>query len=201
MPWYHFDVGQQFSYSRREAIMLRSIFIWGLSALLVVQLVWGTSKISTHFVETVPIEVGSELPFALLGNTQATKMLAENGASCSSAFICTTRCPFCSRLAEKYSKQVEDNRPDHSPILWLLADEPASAEAWAEEHGLATSNVYTLAPKQARWFQRPKYGNITITPTRVILTSEAVVRDVRPSDEVPDEQSLFLICKNYLGTM
>lgn len=56
--------------------------------------------------------------------------------------------------------------------------------------------MLSMTAKKMRFWQPSVLGDVWITPTRVVLTSELVVRDARPSDVIPSKGELERLCNN-----
>jgi hypothetical protein len=125
----------------------------------------------------------------------ASQLAVTGGGYCRIAFACTTRCPWCARLADKYATLIQDSLPAASRPLWLISGDSASALAWARAHGLPTTDVAAVLPYKASPFQRPVFGRIWVTPTRIVLSSGMVVRDARPADQLLTVEQLENICE------
>lgn len=140
--------------------------------------------------------VGNPLPFSVPGWPQhAASDRRSTGSSCHVAFICSTGCSACSALAERDAEE-EGSNTSGLGLVWLLGGDSARVASWANRHGLRKERVLALTAKNTRFWQPPVPGDVWITPTRVVLTSELVVRDARPSDVVPSHEELKRLCNN-----
>jgi hypothetical protein len=111
----------------------------------------------------------------------ASQLEVPGGGYCKIAIACTTRCPWCARLADKYAALIKESLPAASRPLWLISGDSASALAWARAHGLPRTDVAAVLPYRASPFRRPVFGRIWVTPTRIVLAPGMVVRDARPA--------------------
>jgi hypothetical protein len=169
-------------------------FVVGLSVLLLLQVSWilvgpGAGP------KLVEIEVGEELPFSIGGGGKYTTVTSADGRSrCHAAFLCTQTCGACSSFAERYSMAL-NSAPSSLKVGWLIPGDPDATMAWAEAHGLPKKQVLSVWERGSHGFlSRGVVGHIWFTPLRVILTEDLLVRDVRPSDHVPDEATLRFLC-------
>lgn len=80
--------------------------------------------------------------------------------------------------------------------MWLMADGESASAAWAKNHGIAAVDVASLSPHAGKWYERAIYGRIGITPTRVILSEDLVVLDVRRINELPADAELVELCRS-----
>lgn len=161
-----------------------------LSGTLIIQLLFVAFR--AHGPVEVPIEVGSELPFAAADWSSIIDP-TQGRSSCHVGFVCTTTCPVCSSLAARYSETIRSSTPEHlRPVWFMIPSDSPSVTTWAEEHSLY--RVIELSPQSRSWLERPVVGDIWFTPTRLVLTSELDVRDARPADRLLDAPALEQLC-------
>lgn len=164
-----------------------------LVAALILQLGW-LARVHVKTPTTIAIEPGEALPFELGGPGDiAGAPAAEAFTECRVAFVCSPTCPWCARLADRLAEDRGQDSSSAAP-LWFLFGDPASVRAWAVSAGLAPSTVFSLAPKRRGFGRKSVFGQVSFTPTRLILAPALEVRDVRPSDEVPSRSALSALC-------
>jgi len=165
-----------------------------LLVLLAIQVSVITFRTVTQGIEYTPLAVGEQLPYSISAWPPYSGS-ERNAASsrCHVAFICSTGCGVCSALADRY---VEETRSGFNGVrpLWFLGGNSARVASWAIEHGLPRERVLTLAPKKRQFWRPPVYGDLWSTPTRVVLTSELLVRDARPSNVLLSLGELESLC-------
>ena len=166
-----------------------------LSLLLLAQLGFH-ARANAPSLEVVPIDPERPLPFRIAESNAARWPTGSySRPSCRSAFICTVKCPACKRLADSIASN-QARVPPHLMPLWLVPDDSASVRAWGRARGLPDSLVVPLAPfYERRWMGSiTRVGDVWFTPLRVILTEDFLVRDVWPSDQIPDEDQFKQLC-------
>jgi hypothetical protein len=164
-----------------------------LSVLLLLQLGSAGVRLSSTPVE-VPLKTEVELPFDLEPLDSHDVASVPSAGGCFQAFICTTTCPFCSKLATALADSVAGLPGSVRPI-WLLPGDVPDVARWTEEHGLPSSTVFALHPKRATWWSRPVAGRVWMTPTRVVLGSSWRVKDAQPADQLLGESDLDVVCE------
>lgn len=164
-----------------------------LGCLLAVQLATIMIR-TTQEVRYQPLMVDEQLPFTVSGWPPyvATNPKSAN-MSCHLAFICDTDCGYCSALADRYVAETRSNARGVRP-LWLVGGNPGRVASWADKHGLPRERVLALSTKKGWPWHPPVLGDVWVTPTRVVLTSELVVRDARPSDVLLSDEELQTLC-------
>lgn len=168
-----------------------SIIVLALS--LVGQVAW-IAHATISAPRAVPVESGAPLPFALESWVRDAVDSQASESGCHVGYLCSPSCPFCGRLAERFH-DVEPSTEAWAPVVWLLAaSSDTLASLWGLEHGLDPRAVVRLRPVQRSPLQRPVYGRIQFTPTRVVFRSDGTVVDVRPSDEFLSTARLRRIC-------
>lgn len=170
-----------------------------LSGTLILQIGW-LAAAHARVPKVVAIEPGEALPFELRGPGKVSGTPpGPESPRCRVAFICSPDCPWCARLAERVA---EDDAQDSEPSapLWFLLGDSATVRTWATTVGLRQVTVFSLAPRRAAFGRGSVFGHVWFTPTRLILTPELEVRDVRPSDEVPSRAELSDLCLGGLSS-
>lgn len=170
---------------------MRKLAVGLLSCLVVVQVGLYAVDLGSPPLR-VAIEVGKPLPFEVASITEDLTPPIISSGGCRVGFICSINCPFCSRLTRSFEGEI-NGLADGDP-LWLIANPADSVRVWALELGLPLHSVFSLGVRDRTWLAAGTYGNIWMTPMRVILTPDGTVLDVRPSDELPDAATLAKIC-------
>jgi hypothetical protein len=166
----------------------------GLWMLLLIQASWIMSGTRAK-VKAVEIEVGGVFPFEIAGGIAPTQVMSSDGrARCHAVFLCTTSCAGCSTFADRYAEALRSGE-EPLRVAWLVPGEISKARAWAGGHGIPLSLLAVVQPKApTHRFGRSTVGRIWFTPMRVVLNSDGVVRDIRPSNQVPNEATLRFLC-------
>lgn len=178
-----------------EKSSLKRLGAIGLAAVLLVQVAL-LGRVAAFSVNEVPLVVGERLPFVVSAWPRALTESPTEGGACRIAFVCSSTCPFCARLASRYVDSLEAVTPVHLRPIWLILGDSLGAARWAGEHGLVASQVHGLSPMARPGLERDVAGDIWFTPTRVVFTEWLVVRDARPSDELLSEGELSAFCTN-----
>ena len=175
-----------------RAFVTRRTAVVALTGTLAAQL-FMVGSIVRSTPREIALQVGEELPFSVAALVHPGRQTDPVG-TCTQAFLCTTSCPFCARLATLYADSLRAETPTPLRPIWLVIGDSASTVTWADTHRLARSRVFTLGPKEGPWFKRPVMGDVWFTPTRVVLTSSSVVMDSRPGDTLLNQLELASLC-------
>lgn len=138
------------------------------------------------------LEVGERLPFSV---PQWTDEL-QSREKCHVGFLVDPNCGACTVLGDRFAGAVPDTLPGRALPRWFVMADARIAREWAEARGLPPSTVYTIGVRTTWGGLYHEYGSIYFTPTRVILTGDLIVRDARPSDELPEAARRDELCLN-----
>ena len=167
--------------------------ILGATILLVGQLavlrgrIWGGYRFE-------PAEVGRALPFSVFGWEDLPAAMGET-RGCRLAVFCRIGCGACTTLAERFvSEAVESMRPGPPP-LWLLWGDSVDVARWGSQRGLPPQTVLRLEAKRRYWWERPVVGDFWVSPTRLVLSEDLIVKDARPTDAIPNDAEVQSLCR------
>ena len=162
---------------------IRQLLVTGI----VIQSMW---LLSGHLTATRQVEMrlGSPLPFNLSSLSDVPSTLPPSGGRCTTAFLCSTTCPACRRLASQWA----DTNTLEQPI-WLLPGTPEEIGRWVAETGLDADHVRRLDARRSVWGGRVS-GRIWFTPLRVVLTEEMTLQDMWPSNSLLTDSEMTSIC-------
>lgn len=165
-----------------------------LGALLVGQLLWTVVSLMQS-PDIVDLERGDSLPYEVSSLVDESHFGREVlGAECYYAFICTTTCPHCGRLARKTSLEQEQPAEVVRPLWFLPSTLESDLSAWAANAGIEPSKVFWISPlKQPGLVTRERFGNIYFTPLRIVVHGDTIL-DVRPSDQLLAGRTLWGFC-------
>lgn len=172
---------------------MRTALVSGLVFLLLLQ---GASLGSRFFlgVKKVPLRIGEEFPFAVSGWESEISSGPPGSGPCRTAFIVSTHCPFCSRLAAHYADKLRADTPEDLRPSWFVLADSYETLVWAHENHLREAEVFPLFPKRRLFFQRPLVGRVWGTPMRLVLTPILNVQDARPADNLLSREELDSLC-------
>lgn len=140
------------------------------------------------------LKVGSALPFTVLG-WDTISIVERSSERCHLAFICLPGCGACGAMADRLTSEPLGASVRESPVLWFLWGDSSTVATWTSLHALPPQTVLRLAGKRQYPWRRPVLGDVWVTPMRIVLTSDLVVRDARPSDSIPNDSVVGSLCR------
>lgn len=173
--------------------MAYRLLVLGLLTALAVQLMLARRLQVTEFTE-VPIELNREFPFQMTRLQGESPLAWGDPGGCGQAFLCTTRCAYCSQLATRFADSIQSRTLPAAQPIWLIEGDPETVYGWAEEHGLSKGRVFAIGPRRSPWWTLPTAGDIWFTPMRLVLDQRFMVRDSRPGDELLGQAEIGRLC-------
>lgn len=131
---------------------------------------------------TVSLKENAEIPVSLVQRGHYVDHLD----SCSVAFVVSVACHQCQRLAARISSASLQIEP-----LWVILEPPPAAEEFGSTHSLPRSSIFSIDIGQ-RLFARTL--RVPLTPLRVILNRNLVVREISPIQTMPSVEELNTLC-------
>jgi len=138
--------------------------------------------------------VGEPLPFSINGPLEEGWVGHPSGG-CIQAFVCTTNCPYCAKLARRYVDSLHETTAEALRPIWMILGDSAGAYAWAGEHNILRSQVVWTSPRVTEGVGRDVVGRVWFTPMRLVLTDSQTVKDARPADDLLDHDLLRTVCE------
>ena len=139
------------------------------------------------------LAVGQALPYPVQREDTAVKRFQ----GCRAAFICTTGCNWCARLADRVAESQRTGLFDEGGApAWLILGSEVDRIQFAASHGLRDEDVYALARGGHRLGLHRELLDIPVTPLRIIWDG-ARVYDLSPSQVIPKSQELREACTPF----
>lgn len=144
-------------------------------------------------VVSVPFEVGEPLPFDAMPVEGDSWQVRLGEAPCVTAFLCSVDCGYCRGLARTIADSLRSAPPSRRPV-WLMSGSKEELAQWASHHAVPAEDVFLVSARPRPWPLPPVVASVWVTPTRVIVDQNGILRDARPSPRMLPPEREAMVC-------
>lgn len=138
-------------------------------------------------IRAVLLVTGERFPLEYMPLSESSPLPLEG--QCSVAYVCTVDCPACHRLAESLQGPGEDSLG--LPTVWIIVGAIIETERFASEHGIPPEKVALIDISRPR----PVIPDIPGTPTRLVIDSAGIIRQISFPGDFSDQEWSSSICE------